>query len=307
MWIVFAVASAVFAGVTSIFAKIGIKNNSEVVTAIRTVVVLAFSWLMVLVDGTYTELSKIDGKSFLFLGLSGLATGASWLCYYKALTTGEVSKVAPIDKSSTVLTILLSFIILREGVTIFKGIGIVLIAAGTFLMVFSGGKVSAKVGGGAVNASLPQSESESGLNPPKKSKSWVLFAVLSAVFASLAAILAKIGIKSVGSNLATALRTCVVLVMAWAMVFITGNAKKVKTVTKKELLFIVLSGLATGASWLCYYKALKDGVTSAVVAIDKLSILVTIGFSCLVLKEKLSLKSILGLVLLVGGTFCMLF
>ncbi len=305
MWIVFAVMSAVFAGVTSIFAKIGIKNNSEVVTAIRTVVVLAFSWLMVLIDGTYAEISKIDGKSLLFLGLSGLATGASWLCYYKALTTGEVSKVAPIDKSSTVLTILLSFIILREAVTPFKGIGIVLISAGTLLMVFGGGKVSAKVGGGTVN-DRPQSQSKT-LNGSKKSNTWVLFAVLSAVFASLTAILAKIGVTNIGSNLATLLRTCVVLAMAWAMVFITGNAKNLKTVTKKELLFIVLSGLATGASWLCYYKALKDGVTSAVVSIDKLSILVTIGFSSLVLKEKLNLRSIAGLLLLVGGTFCMLF
>ncbi len=305
MWIVFAVMSAVFAGVTSIFAKIGIKNNSEVVTAIRTVVVLAFSWLMVLIDGAYTEISKIDGKSLIFLALSGLATGASWLCYYKALTTGEVSKVAPIDKSSTVLTILLSFIILKEAVTPFKGIGIVLISAGTFLMVFSGKKVLKKVGGGAVN-DLPQSQRKT-LNGSKKSNTWVLFAVLSAVFASFTAILAKIGITNVGSNLATALRTCVVLVMAWAMVFITGNAKNLKTVTKKELLFIVLSGLATGASWLCYYKALKDGLTSAVVSIDKLSILVTIGFSSLVLKEKLNLRSIAGLLLLVGGTFCMLF
>lgn len=305
MWIVFAVMSAIFAGVTSIFAKIGIKNNSEVVTAIRTVVVLAFSWLMVFIDGTYTEISKIDGRSFLFLGLSGLATGASWLCYYKALTTGEVSKVAPIDKSSTVLTILLSFIILRESVTVFKGVGIVLITAGTLLMVLSGGKSQAKVGGG-VNVNLPQSESISEIKT-QKSKSWIVYAVLSAVFASLTAILAKIGIKNVGSNLATSLRTCVVLVMAWAMVFITGNTQKVKTVTKRELLFIALSGLATGASWLCYYKALKDGVTSAVVAIDKLSILVTVGFSSLVLKEKLNLKSILGLLLLVGGTFCMLF
>ncbi len=295
MWIVYAVMSALFAGVTSVFAKIGIKNNSEVVTAVRTGVVLVFSWLMTFIDGSFVQIAQIDLKSLIFLILSGLATGGSWLCYYKALEKGEVSKVAPIDKSSAVLTVLLSFIILKETVTLFKGVGLALVAIGTFLMVFSGKRKPEENG------------LKKDINHPKKSKSWIVYAILSAVFASLTAILAKVGIKNVGSNLATALRTCVVLVMAWAMVFISGNTSEVKGLTKKDLLFVVLSGLATGVSWLCYYKALKDGVTSAVVSIDKLSILISVVFSWTVLKEKPDIKSMVGLAVLTGGTFCMLF
>ena len=251
--------------------------------AIRTIVVLAFSWLMVFITGSQGTISSISGRTLLFLVLSGLATGASWLCYFRALQLGDVNKVVPIDKSSTVLTILLAAIFLREGVSLTKGIGVVLIAAGTFLMI-----------------EKKESTGET------KSAAWLWYALGSAVFASLTAILGKVGISGVESNLGTAIRTGVVLVMSWMMVFVTGKSAKLREVPKGELGFICLSGLATGASWLCYYKALQDGPASVVAPIDKLSILVTILFSYLVFHEKLSKKSALGLAILVGGTLLML-
>ena len=284
MWILFAFGSALFAGLTAILAKCGIrKTDSTVATAIRTIVVLAFSWLMVFVVGSQGTISEISGKTLLFLVLSGLATGASWLCYFKALQLGDVNKVVPIDKSSTVLTILLAAILLREGVSLAKGIGVVLIAAGTFLMI-------------------EKKQSSGG----SKSGAWLWYALGSAVFASLTAILGKVGISGVESNLGTAIRTGVVLVMSWVMVFVTGKQGELKAVPKNELGFICLSGLATGGSWLCYYKALQDGPASVVVPIDKLSILVTVAFSYIVFHEKLTKKSGLGLVLIVGGTLLML-
>ncbi len=284
MWILFAFGSALFAGLTAILAKCGIrKTDSTVETAIRTIVVLAFSWLMVFVVGSQGTISEISGKTLLFLVLSGLATGASWLCYFKALQLGDVNKVVPIDKSSTVLTILLAAILLREGVSLAKGIGVVLIAAGTFLMI-------------------EKKQSSGG----SKSGAWLWYALGSAVFASLTAILGKVGISGVESNLGTAIRTGVVLVMSWVMVFVTGKQGELKAVPKNELGFICLSGLATGGSWLCYYKALQDGPASVVVPIDKLSILVTVAFSYIVFHEKLTKKSGLGLVLIVGGTLLML-
>ncbi|MGN0804745.1 MAG: EamA family transporter [Candidatus Coproplasma sp.] len=287
MWVVFALLSAFFASVTSILAKCGIKNTpSNLATAIRTIVVLLFAWVMALIVGSYKTIVQVDAKSWIFLVLSGIATGASWLCYFKALQLGDVNKVVPIDKSSTVLTLLLSFIIFQEAVTAFKWVGVVLIAVGTFLMIT---KKAVKDDG------------------EKKSKAWIVYALLSAVFASAQAILSKLGIDGVESNLGTAIRTCVVLVMAWIMVFATKEHTAIKKIDKKELIFILLSGLATGASWLCYYKAMRDGVLSAVVAIDKLSILITIAFSFIVFKEKLSLKAGIGLTLVVGGTVCMLF
>ena len=283
MWILLAFASALFAGVTSILAKCGIrKTDSNAATAIRTIVVLLFAWTMVFIVGSQKTISQISPKSLLFLILSGLATGASWLCYFRALQLGDVNKVVPIDKSSTVLTILLALIFLGEGITWLKGAAVALIAVGTFLMI------QKKESGG------------------EKSKAWFIYAVLSAVFASLTSILAKVGIEGVESNLATAIRTGVVLLMSWVVVFVTKKQRTVLEIPKKELGFICLSGLATGASWLCYYKALQDGLASVVVPIDKLSILVTIAFSYFVFKEKLSKKALLGLALIVAGTLLML-
>lgn len=285
MWIVFAFGSALFAGLTSILAKCGIKKtDSTVATAIRTIVVLLFSWLMVFIVGSESEIGSITPHTLIFLVLSGLATGASWLCYFKALQLGDINKVVPIDKSSTVLTILLAAILLGEKITLYSGIGIALIAVGTFLMIEKKD----------VKSDIP------------KNKRWIIYAFGSAVFASLTAILGKIGISDVESNLGTAIRTGVVLVMSWIMVFVTGKQNKIKVISKKELGFICLSGLATGGSWLCYYKALHDGPASVVVPIDKLSILVTILFSYIVFREKLSKKTAFGLFLTVGGTLLML-
>lgn len=284
MWILFAFGSALFAGLTSILAKCGIrKTDSTVATAIRTIVVLLFSWLMVFVVGSQGTIRDISGKTLLFLALSGLATGASWLCYFRALQLGDVNKVVPIDKSSTVLTILLAAIFLQEGVSLPKGIGIVLIAAGTFLMI--------------------EKKESSG---ETKSAAWLWYALGSAIFASLTAILGKVGISGVESNLGAAIRTGVVLVMSWVMVFVTGKQEELKAIPRNELGFICLSGLATGGSWLCYYKALQDGPASVVVPIDKLSILVTVLFSYLVFHEKLTAKSGLGLAGIVAGTLLML-
>lgn len=284
MWILFAFGSALFAGLTSILAKCGIKKtDSTVATAIRTIVVLLFSWLMVFVVGSQGTISEITGKTLLFLVLSGLATGASWLCYFKALQLGDVNKVVPIDKSSTVLTILMAAIFLSEGISLTRGVGIVLIAIGTFLMI-----------------EKKQSSGET------QSAAWLWYALGSAVFASLTAILGKIGISGVESNLGTAIRTAVVLIMSWVMVFVTGKQGELKLIPKNELGFICVSGLATGGSWLCYYKALQDGPASVVVPIDKLSILVTVLFSYLVFHERLTKKSALGLAGIVAGTLLML-
>ncbi len=287
MWILFAFGSAVFAGLTAVLAKCGIREtDSTVATAIRTIIVLIFSWIMVFVVGSQGTIGDISANTLLFLILSGLATGASWLCYFKALQLGDINKVVPIDKSSTVMTIILAAIFLHERVSLTKGIGVALIAVGTFLMIEKKESTGEKSGG--------------------KSFAWFWFALGSAVFASLTAILGKVGITGVESNLGTAIRTAVVLLMSWVMVFVTGKSSDVKKTPKNELGFICLSGLATGASWLCYYKALQAGPASVVVPIDKLSILVTILFSFVVFKEKLTVKSSVGLVGIVGGTLLML-
>ncbi len=289
MWILYAIGSSFFAGITAILAKCGIKKtDADVATAIRTVVVLLFSWIMVWITGTGTTITELSNKTLLFLILSGLATGASWLCYFHALQKGDINKVVPIDKSSTVLTILLALIFLGEGLSMKKAGAVLLIAIGTMLMIV-----------------------KKQLNPEEQKKEtrkdWLIYAVLSAVFASLTAILGKIGIEGVDSNLGTAIRTTVVLVMAWFMVFVAGKGKFVKKIEKKELGFITLSGLATGASWLCFYRALQDGPASVVVPIDKLSILVTILFSWLVFHEKLSKKACVGLFCIVAGTVALAF
>ena len=284
MWIVFAFLSALFAGLTSILAKCGIrKTDSTVATAIRTIVVLFMSFGMVLIVDSFHGIREITPRTWLFLVLSGLATGASWLCYFRALQLGDVNKVVPIDKSSTVLTILLAFLFLHESVNWLKGLCIALIAAGTWLMI--------------------EKKAQAG---ETKSRAWFIYAALSAVFAALTSILGKIGIEGVESNLGTMIRTAVVLVMAWAMVLLTGKAGKIRQTPKRELAFICLSGLATGGSWLCYYTALQDGLASVVVPIDKLSILVTVAFSYVVFHEKLTKKALAGLVLIVAGTLGLL-
>ncbi len=285
MWLVYAAGSALFAGLTSILAKIGIrKTDSTVATALRTVVILFFSWGIVFLIGSQSQISSIDGRTLLFLVLSGLATGASWLCYFRALQLGEINKVVPVDKSSTVLTIILALIFLGEGISLPKACAVLAIAAGIFLMIEKK-DVKEPAGG--------------------EKSSWLLYAVGSAVFASLTSILGKIGIAGVESNLGTAIRTTVVLVMAWMMVFVTGKQKEIRGISRKELLFIGLSGIATGASWMCYYRALQDGPASVVAPVDKLSVLVTVAFSYVVFGEKLSRRAGIGLALLTAGTVAM--
>lgn len=284
MWIFYAVGSAFFAGLTSILAKCGIrKSDSTAATAVRTVVILFFSWVMVFVVGSQNQIAGISGRTLLFLILSGAATGASWLCYFKALQIGDINKVVPIDKSSTILTILLALIFLGEGISLPKAATVVVIAAGIFLMIEKKDVEKKNIGGGG----------------------WFLYAAGSAFFASLTAILGKIGISGVESNLGTAIRTCVVLVMAWMMVLVTGKKNEVRRIEKKELVFICCSGIATGASWLCYYRALQEGPASVVAPIDKLSVLVTVVFSYFVFGEKLGRKEAVGLVLLTAGTVAM--
>ena len=285
-WIVFASGSAFFAGITAILAKIGIRNlNSTLATALRTIVVLVSSWLMVLVAGSLGDIRDISGRTLFFLVLSGLATGASWLCYFRALQLGDVSRVAPIDKSSTVLAILLAWIFLSEPAGMPQILGIAGIGTGTLLM--TGRKKSAAGQSGG--------------------RQWIIFAFLSALSASLTSLLGKIGVENVESNLATAIRTVVVLAMAWMMVFFTGAQKDMSDISRKNGIFLFLSGLTTGLSWLCYYRALQDGPASVVVPIDKLSILVTIVFSRLALKEKPGRRALAGLALLLAGTIAMLF
>ena len=285
-WIIAAVFSAVFAGLTSILAKCGIKKtDSDLATALRTIVVLAFSWLMVFVVGSQTTIAHIQPKALIFLILSGFATGASWICYFKALSMGDINKVVPIDKSSTILTVLLAIICFGETSNlVVKLIATAILALGIFLMVEK-----------KKNAAQAQG------------RSWMIYAILAAVFAALTSILAKVGISGVESNLGTAIRTAVVLVLSWGIVFTRKKHTGLRTIDKKELLFICLSGIATGASWLCYYYAIGHGDVSVVVPIDKLSILVTVAFSYIVFKEKLSKKAFLGLALMVVGTLLMAF
>ena len=291
MWLMFAFGSALFAGLTGILAKCGIKNtDSNVATALRTIVVLIFSWIMVFLVGSQNTIGDITLRTLVFLILSGLATGASWLCYFHALQIGDINKVTPVDKSSTVLTMLLAFIFLHEELNVIKVISMVLIAVGTLLMI--------------------QKKENTGAQEEKGKKSgehaWLLYALGSAVFASLTSILGKVGIQGVESNLGTAIRTIVVLIMAWVVVFVSKKQDTIRSIDGKSWLFLILSGFATGGSWLCYYRALQSGPTSVVVPIDKLSLLVTIGFSYLVFHEKLSKKAGIGLVLLVVGTLLLL-
>lgn len=286
MWIAAAVLSAFFAGLTSILAKCGIKKtDSDLATAIRTIVVLLFSWVMVFVVGSQNTITQIGTKSLMFLILSGLATGASWICYFKALSMGDANKVVPIDKSSTILTMLLAIICFGETSNLWiKLIATGILAVGTLLMI-----------------------ERKSVSADPKGKAWMIYAVLAAVFAALTSILAKLGITGVESNLGTAIRTGVVLIMAWVIVLARGKHTQVREIDKRELLYISLSGLATGASWLCYYYAIQNGIVSVVVPIDKMSILVTVGFSAVVFKEKLSVRAGIGLALMVGATLLLAF
>ncbi|MDD2647859.1 MAG: EamA family transporter [Eubacteriales bacterium] len=286
MWLALALFSALFAGITAILSKIGLKDtDSNVATAVRTVVVLLFSWLMVLITGVGGELSSVSARALLFLCLSGLATGASWLCYFRALQLGNVNRVAPIDKSSTILTMLLAFILLGERVTWLKCGAMALILLGTLMMIQKKEAADKKEG-----------------------RAWLVYAVLSAVFAALTSILGKVGIENVNSNLGTALRTIVVLIMAWTMVFVTRKTGEVRKIDRRSMLFILLSGLATGLSWLCYYGALHDpaALVSVVTPLDKLSILPTVLFARVFLREKLTKRGVFGLCLLTGGTLMLL-
>lgn len=285
MWLMFAIGSALFAGLTAILGKCGVKTtDSTVATALRTVVVLAFAWLMAFVTGSVGQIAEITPRTALFLVLSGLATGGSWLCYFKALQIGDVNKVAVVDKSSTPLTIVLAALLFQEPVGPLRGVGIVLIAAGTYLMIEK------------KKASPGQAE---------QGGHWFFYAAGAALFASLTAILGKVGIAGIESNLGTAIRTVVVLAMAWLMVAVTGKSREVRRVPRRELGFIALSGVATGGSWLCYYRALQDGPASVVVPVDKLSILVTVAFSYVVFHERLSAKAAAGLAAVTGGTLLM--
>ena len=284
MWILAACASALFAGITSILAKCGIRHtDSDVATAVRTVVVLLFAWLMAALVGSISTIGSISAHSMLFLALSGMATGASWICYFKALSMGDVNKVVPIDKCSAVLTILLAIVLFGETDALaVKLIGSAGILIGTFLMIERKKQDHAVEG-----------------------NSWIWYAVGSAVFAALTSILAKVGIEGVESNLATAIRTCYVLVMAWIVVALKGKLGEVRHIETGELGFICASGLATGASWLCYYYAIQTGVVSIVVPIDKLSIVVAMAFSAAVFHETYTKRSLTGLALIVASTIAM--
>ena len=285
MWLLYAVGSSFFAGITAILVKIGVEDtDSHLLTALRTIVVLIFSWIMVFVVGSQGTISEVSPKTLLFLCASGITTGASWICYFHALQIGDVNKVVPIDKSSVVLTILLGVLFLGEPMSVSKGICVILIAAGTYLMI----------------------EKKQGTEEgKKKSKSAILYALLSAVFASLTALLSKIGIVGIASNLGTAIRTIIVLIMAWLIVVAGGKQKQIKDVSRKSWTFIILYGSATGLSWLCYYRALQDGPISVVLPIDKLSILISIAFAYIIFKERLTRKSGLGLAMIVAGTLGM--
>ena len=284
VWFILAIGSAIFAGITSILAKCGLQNvDSTVATAYRTVVALLFAWAIVLVAGSYSTIGDIDEKTWIFLILSGLATGASWLCYFKALQIGNVNKVVPVDKSSNVLAIFLAVILLGETLSAWGFVGVALILVGTMMMI-----------------------EKKDVKEVNERTGWLLFAIGSAVFAALTSILGKVGMEGVDSNLGTAIRTVVVLIMSWTMIYVMKKQDKMKGIGRRDLLFIILSGLATGASWMCFFGALQIGPASVIVPIDKLSILVTIAFSYIVFKETLSKKSAIGLAGIVAGTLLLL-
>jgi len=302
LWLLYAAGAAVFAALTSILAKIGIKNvDSHLATAIRTMVVLVFAWIMVFIVGSQGGFFYIQGRTWVFLVLSGLATGGSWLCFFRALQLGNVNKVVPIDKSSTILTMLLAFVFLAEPVGWVTVVGMVLMGAGTWLMLElkKSSTASQEVGNRGWLLRIRRWS--------LTGRGWLFYALLAAVFASLVAIFSKIGVADMDASLWTAIRTIVVVPLSWLMVFMTGSQKTMKTVNRKSWLFLVLSGVATGASWLFFYHALQIGNASHVVPIDRLSIVLTMGFAWLFLGERFSKQSIAGLGLLVVGTLLLVF
>ena len=284
MWLVLAFASAVFAAATGILAKIGIKNtNPDLAMALRTIVVIVFAWLMVLIAGSHVTIGSVPAKSWVFLILSGLATSGAWICWFRALQLGDINKVVPINKSSTVLTMLLAFILLGEPITRFGLLAVILISAGTYFMI-----------------------ERVDVQKAAAQKSAIVYALLSALFASMTAILGKIGIQDVEANLGVAIRTVVLIIMSWLIVFAQGKHRGIKTIDRRSWLFIVLSGLGTGSSWLCYYRALQTGPASIVVPIDKLSLLIAIVFGYFVFGERLRPRSAAGLVMITAGTLTLL-
>lgn len=314
MWILYAFGAAFFAGITAVLVKIGIRDmDSNLATALRMIVIMLFSWAMVFVVGSQGQIWDITLRTMMFLILSGLSTGVSWLCYFKALQLGDVNKVAPIDRSSTILTMIFAFFLLGEKITIFMFVGMIVIIAGTVLML------NRDLSSGKEKAGLEERSSDLKEATPKRKGvafvvqnicqryAWAVFASGSAIFASMTAILGKVGIEGVESNLGTAIRTIIVFVMAWLIVWKQEKIGEIKSVSIKGWIFILLSGISTGLSWLSYYRALQDGYASIIVPIDKLSIVVTVFFSWLVLKEKVNRKSLTGLALIVAGTLCLLF
>ncbi|MCL2856137.1 MAG: EamA family transporter [Oscillospiraceae bacterium] len=290
MWFLYAAGAAVFAAMTTILAKIGLKNvDSHLATAIRVIVVFAFAWLMVFIVGSAGEIRQVDGRTWVFLILSGLATGGSWLCFFRALQLGKVNQVVPIDKSSTIMTMILAFIFLRESLSALTVVGMVLMALGTWMML-------------ELKKAKDMSCKDNEPGEKISRHGWLFFALLAAVFASLTAILGRVGIENIEANLGTAIRTMAVIPMSWLMVFITGGQKDIKKIDRSSWVFLLLSGVATGASWLLFYRALQLGNASHVVPIDKLSIVLTMGFAGLFLKERFSKRSLAGLVLLTTGT-----
>ena len=282
-WLIYAILASLFAGVNTVLAKIGLKGvNSHLATALRTVIIVIFSWSIVFTTGSYVELAHVSVRTWIFLIASGLATGASWLCFFYALKFGSVSNVSPLKKSSTVLTIILAFLILGEPARLAQLFGMVFIVVGTVLMLDKKSDVT-----------------------HEKGANWLLFGLSSAVFASLVTILGAIGIADVEANLGNAIRVVVVLVASWGMVFLTGNQKGIKNIDKRNWVFLVLSGLATGGSWLFFFRALQIGPASGVVPIDKLSILLNILFARLFLGEKQSPRRLIGLTCLLVGTLAL--
>ncbi|MCV9888630.1 EamA family transporter [Metabacillus halosaccharovorans] len=286
MSVTLALLAAFFASITGILAKIGMENvNSNLATATRTIIVLIMAFIIVLITDQLHSIIMISTKALLFILLSGVATGISWLFFFRALAMGDASKVIPIDKSSVVLTIILSIVVLGEQAVPHIMVGGALIAVGTFVLI--------------------------GKNEEKKrftgSQIYIVYAILGAVFAALTAILAKIGIEDVDSNVATFLRTIVILLFSWAIVFFKGNHKEIKAISSKGYLFLILSGVATGLSWLCYFAALAIGKVSVVAPIDKASVVITMILSFVILKEKVTKSKVIGGVIITIGTVFLIF
>lgn len=307
LWLVAAFASALFAGIVSILAKCGLKTiGSDVATALRTCVVAVFTWVMVAIVGSAGAIVAITPRSWLFLALSGLATGASWICYFKALSLGDVNRVVPIDKSSTLMAVIISIVLFGETSNLgLRLAGTLVATTGTLLMIErKADGAGAEKGADATELDVVPEHAKGADAAPgcAKGDAGLIYALLAAVFAALTSVLAKVGIEGVESNLATAIRTMFVLLMAWGIVAGKGKLKQVREVNGKDLAFLVASGIATGASWLCYYYAIQAGQVSVVVQVDKLSLLVSIAFAYAVFGERLSRRGILGLALIVLGT-----